>query len=295
MKSMLWILASTLFILSLAIFALLIWQKMPLIQIGSPTFGDLINLSTVLLTVIGLAVAFGSLWIAIATYQQSVRDSEDQQKNLDASREQLQAVVESLKSQQHLQSQSLDTSRSLLTLQEGLVGTTKQQQDVLTQSLETSRTLLALQKEERERLQELANRKPKLLALLGDVILEKSKVEIPLTVEKETNRAYLPLRIRNVGTASLQRPSYVAHTPNREGTIWLEGTISDVKRPFHTEQSGLNVKDLLTFHGSRATYNSGIYIVAPETVSELELIFSMTGENLDSPFVIEFHVHLNRA
>jgi hypothetical protein len=284
---MLWILATGLTIFFLAAFAWLRWRN--LWDYPAPfRFVDLANMAT-------LVVALFSLYVAIAAYQESVRDSEEQQKSLDASREQLQAVVESLKSQQHLQSQSLDTSKALLTLQERLVSTTREQQDVLTQSLETSRTLLALQKEERERLQELANRKPKVLALLGDVILEKSKVEIPLTVEKGTNRAYLPLHIRNVGTASLQKPSYVAHTPNREGTIWLEGTISDVKRPFHTEQSGLMVKDLLTFRGSGTTYNSGIYIVAPETVSELDIMFSLTGENLDSPFVIEFHVHLNRA
>lgn len=256
---------------------------------------DLVNLGALAIGFLGAFIAIASFFVAVSQLRQAVKDGEEQTKSLVASREQLQAVVESLKSQQHLQSQSLDTSKALLTLQERLVSTTREQQDVLTQSLETSKSLLALQKEERERLQELANRKPKILALLGSEIIEKSKVEVTLTVEKETNRAFLPLRIRNLGTASLQRPSYVAHTPNREGTIWLEGTYSDVKRPFHTEQSGLNVKGLLTFRGSGATYNSGIFIVAPETVSELDLIFSLTGENLDSPFVIEFHVHLNRA
>jgi hypothetical protein len=120
-------------------------------------------------------------------------------------------------------------------------------------------------------------------------------VEITLPVDKETNRAFLPLSIRNVGAASLQRPSYVARTQSREGTIWFEGTFSNVKRPFHTEISGLNVKDILTFRGSGADYNSGIFISAPESVSELDIIFSLTGENLDSPFVIEFHIHLSRT
>lgn len=255
---------------------------------------DLVNLGALAVGFFGAFIAIASLLVAVSQLRQAVEDGKEQKKSLDSSREQLQAVVESLKSQQHLQSQSLDTSKALLTLQERLVSTTKEQQAVLAQSLETSKTLLALQKGERDRLQELANRKPKILALLGDVILEKSRVEIPLTVEKETNRAFLPLLIRNVGTATLQKPTYLAHTKNREGTIWLEGTISDLKRPFRSEQSGLTVKDLLTFRGSGATYNSGIYIMAPETVSEMDLIFSMTGENLDSPFVIEFHVHLKR-
>ena len=116
-----------------------------------------------------------------------------------------------------------------------------------------------------------------------------------MSVEKETNRAYLPLRIRNVGTASLQRPTFSAHTQNRDATIWFEGISPDTNKPFRTEQSGLTIKDLLTFRGSETTYNSGIFLKAPETVSELDLTFVLTGENLDRPFVIEFHVHLNRA
>lgn len=294
-QSLLWIILLCIPVIFLGLLMFLLKDSVLSLDWSQLKVGDLVNLGALAIGFFGAFIAIASLLVAVSQLRQAVEDGKEQKKSLDASREQLQAVVESLKSQQHLQSQSLDTFKALHNLQERLVSTTKEQQDVLSQSLETSKTLLALQKEERERLQELANRKPKILALLGEVILENSKVEIPLTVEKETNRAYLPLRIRNVGTASLQKPSYVAHTTNREGTIWLEDTISNGKRPFHTEQSGLDVKDLLTFRGSGATYNSGIYIVAPATVSELDLIFSMTGENLDSPFVIEFHIHLNRT
>lgn len=293
--SLLWIILLCLPIIFLSLLIFLLKDSVLSLDWSQLKVSDLVNLGALGIGFFGAFIAIASLLVAVSQLRQAVEDGKEQKKSLDASREQLQAVVESLKNQQHLQSQSLDTFKTLLTLQERLVSTTKEQQNVLSQSLETSKTLLTLQTEERERLQELANRKPKILALIGNVVIETAKVEVPLTVDKENNRAYLPLLIRNIGTASLQKPRYVAHTSNKEGTIWFENTVSDGKRPFYTEQSGLNVIDLLTFRGSGSTYNSGIYIVAPEKVSELDLIFSMTGENLESPFVIEFHVHLNRA
>lgn len=64
-----------------------------------------------------------SRYVAIATYQQSVKDSEEQQKNLEASREQLQAVVETLRRQHGTLAKGLETSKNLFALQ-------KEQQEV---------------------------------------------------------------------------------------------------------------------------------------------------------------------
>jgi hypothetical protein len=111
-RLMLWILASILFIVALALFTFLAWEKLPAIQEGSLALGDLVNLLTALLTLLGLAIAVGSLYIAIATYQKSIQDSEAQQKNLDASRIQLQAVVDSASKQQQILSQNLETSKA---------------------------------------------------------------------------------------------------------------------------------------------------------------------------------------
>jgi hypothetical protein len=73
---MLWTIASILTLSGLAVFAYLLWKKTP-ITAGSFDLGDLTNMAT-------LVVAVFSLYIAVAAYQKSVRDSEEQQKSLDA-------------------------------------------------------------------------------------------------------------------------------------------------------------------------------------------------------------------
>ena len=67
---------SLLLILSLALFTLLIC---PAFQAGEIASGDLINLGTAILTLLGLGVVFGSLYVAIATYQKSVKNSAEHQ------------------------------------------------------------------------------------------------------------------------------------------------------------------------------------------------------------------------
>lgn len=117
-KSMLWILASILLILALALFTFLIWQKFPEFQVGAIASGDLVNLGTAILTLVSLGVTFGSFYVAIAAYQKSVKDSEEQQKNLDASRKQLQAVVDAAAKQQEILTKNLETSKAQLDLLE---------------------------------------------------------------------------------------------------------------------------------------------------------------------------------
>ena len=84
-KSMLWIVASILFVRSLALFIFLLWEKLPPIQAGSLALGDLMNLLMGLLTMIGLAIALVSLYVAIAADQKSIKDDKERLKNLDAS------------------------------------------------------------------------------------------------------------------------------------------------------------------------------------------------------------------
>jgi Na+-transporting methylmalonyl-CoA/oxaloacetate decarboxylase gamma subunit len=93
---------------------------------------DFINLLTALLTLVGLAIALGSFYVAIAAYQKSVKDSDEQEKNLDASRTQLQAVVDAA----------------------------IKQQEVLTKNLEISKAQLGLVEEQWKREQERQSRKP---------------------------------------------------------------------------------------------------------------------------------------
>jgi hypothetical protein len=60
-KPMPWLAASILFVLSLVLFILLLWEKLPPIQAGSLALGDRMNLLMALLTMIGLAIALVSL------------------------------------------------------------------------------------------------------------------------------------------------------------------------------------------------------------------------------------------
>ena len=161
---MLWIVGPTLLfaglailLAGLAILAYLLWRKIP-IKGGSLTLSDVINL-------VALGIALGSSGVAIVTYQQSVKDSEEQQKSLDESRTQLQAVVE----------------------------TAKAQQQVLTQHLETSKTQLSIQQEVLMRERERASRKPKLYVFIEDKSFSPKKMTTGLAVDKDT-RTRLPIR-----------------------------------------------------------------------------------------------------
>jgi hypothetical protein len=162
-KSMLWTIASILTLSGLAVFAYLLWKKTP-ITAGSFDLGDLTNMAT-------LVVAVFSLYIAEAAYQKSVMDSEEQQKSLDASRAQLQAVVDAA----------------------------TKQQEVLSKNLETSKAQLALLEKQWEREQERASRKPKLQILIDEHVFDKYEIETDLTVG-QNRRAVLLTGIKNIGS-----------------------------------------------------------------------------------------------
>ena len=101
---MLWTIASILTLSGLAVFAYLLWKIAP-VTVGSFDLGNLTNMAT-------LVIAIFSLYVAVAAYQKSVTDSEEQQKSLDASRSQLQAVVDAATKQQEILSQNLETSKA---------------------------------------------------------------------------------------------------------------------------------------------------------------------------------------
>jgi hypothetical protein len=115
-KTMLWIVASILFVRSLALYIFLLWEKLPPIQAGSLALGDLMNLLMGLLTMIGLAIALVSHYFAIAADQKSIKDDKERLKNLDASQAQLWAAVADAIKQQKIFSKNLDTSQAQLIL-----------------------------------------------------------------------------------------------------------------------------------------------------------------------------------
>lgn len=104
-----------------------------------------------MLTLIGLGVAFGSFYVAIVAYQKSVKDSIEQQKSLDASRAQLQAVVDAATKQQDILVQNLETSKAQQTLLSKSLQTSMTQQEIQSRNLETSKAQLMVLEEQQKR------------------------------------------------------------------------------------------------------------------------------------------------
>jgi hypothetical protein len=205
-KSMLLTIAVILTLSGVALLAYLLWQNIPT-TLGSFTLSDLTNLAA-------LTVAIFSLSIAIAAYQKSVKDSEEQQKSLDASRTLLEAVVQTVKDQQDVLTRNLATSKDVLAIQ-------KEQRSVLSTSLETSRDLLAIQKEQQQRAQELASRKPKLQLLIGDKEASNGIIETHITTNNES-RAILSPSLKNIGSDAVRKPMHIV---TASGMTYLSGSI----------------------------------------------------------------------
>jgi hypothetical protein len=257
----------------LGLFGYLFWQNVP-VTLGSFTLSDLTNLAA-------LTVAIFSLSIAIATFQKSIKDSEEQQKSLDASRSLLQAVVQTVKDQQHIFTENLETSKELLSIQ-------KQQQSVLSTSLETSKGLLAIQKEQQTRAEELASRKPKLQLLIGD--REATNGIIEVNIEANNQSAILRLNLKNIGSDRLRKPLHIVRSSREEVSIRFENTAVDNHKPYQTQLAGLNVYDMLPFSSAQNVYQYKIHLVIPKTITDFDLLLTVTGENLDAPFKARIRV-----
>ncbi|THJ16613.1 MAG: hypothetical protein CAF42_011700 [Nitrospira sp. CG24B] len=160
---MLWTIASIFFVLIAGIAIFLIWNSSSSRQSSSLALSDFINLLTAFLTCVGLAVAFDSLQVANQAYQKSVQDGLEQQKNLDASRVQLQAVVEAAIKQQDILNRNLETSKAQQEILNKNLQTSKIQQEIQGKNLETSKSQLALLKEQGKREVEAATKQQDIL------------------------------------------------------------------------------------------------------------------------------------
>ena len=107
---------------------------------------DSINLIALGIGFLGAFIAIGSLFVAVSQLQQAIKDGGEQRQSLDASRTQLQAVVDAATKQQAILSENLETSKAL--------------QEILTKNLETSKAQLGLLEEQWKREQERQARKP---------------------------------------------------------------------------------------------------------------------------------------
>lgn len=258
-KPMLWIVASIFFVLSLALFIFLLWEKFPPIQAGSLALGDLVNLLTALLTMVGLAIALGSFYVAIVAYQKSVKDSEEQQKSLDASREQLQAVVE----------------------------TAKKQQEVLTQNLKTSKALLALQEDQWKREQERLARKPviemHLETIKGFMNLDELQVlkEIEFPLQRNTKWARLNFAAFNKGNEAVAKPIMRIHVEPQ--TVFVDPADFQInERTDHNSYqfSGNQILDIEPIEVSKGPSVFSVAITVPDSIDTFDLVVWIYGKNL---------------
>ncbi len=256
---MLWFLASIFTVLGLALFIFLSWEKLPSIKAGSLALSDLVNLLAAVLTMIGLAIALGSLYVAIAAYQKSIKDSEEQEKNLDASRVQLQAVVDAA----------------------------TQQQEILNRNLETSKAQLALLEQQWKREQERQSRKPIVEVSLGtskgNLSLEDlqtlTSIDFPLEANKKWGR--LTFLVSNKGAIEVKRPVVKIHTfPN---TVLVdEADFRIFERADHNSYqfAGDGVLDLEPIQLSGGPYTFKVDITVPDLVEAFDVIFKIHGNNL---------------
>lgn len=247
-EPIIWIIACIFVVLGLTMLVYLLREKLP-------------NLGNTILTLFSLAVAIGSLYVAIATYQKAIKDSEEQQKSLNASREQLQAMVE----------------------------TAKQEQEIFTQHLQTSKAQLALQQELYRQEAERTSRKPRLAVFIEDTSFNKEKMTSGLAIDKD-KRTRLPLRIRNIGSSSLHKPIFLAVTSRKEVGIWFNGVQPNQNEPFRSQLAGSTVLDLLPYSKSKQNWEADLFVGVPSGTTSFDITLDIIAENLDTPFHAVFHI-----
>ena len=264
-EPMIWAIVSTVVVLGLTMLAYLLREKFP-------------NLGNTILTLVGLAVAFGSLYVSIVTLQKTIEDSKEQQKSLDASRKLLEAVVETVKNEQEVLTKHLETSRSLLALQ-------KEQLEVFAKSLEISKAQLTLQKEERQRLQELANRKPRLQILVDGKVSDKDKIDMTVVLGKD-NRGILEISFINSGNAPVEKPIIIAIASKKEISVVMEGTRPDSRQPYRSQAGAPGVPDFLP----KDAFTAVVHLTVPVSISDFDLVFYVGGHGLENRFSTVIHV-----
>lgn len=267
----------------IALLGYLLWQKFPL-DGSTLTLSDLTNIAA-------LSVALVSLYVAFETQKQSIKDSEQQRQSLEASREKLTKVADTLVQQQETLNKNLDTSKDLFALQ-------KEQQSVLSKSLDTTKALYDLQKQERNRAEELANRRPQIRAFIGEQEVLEKTIVLTMPVKGDQNKAVIPLKIKNIGTATLMHPLIMAMVSNKNLSIQLQGA-TDPEEPEHykSQLGGNEVLNMFAYQISKKRYNTYLTLKglgALSSPSDFEVEYSLTAENLGEPFIVFIKVHFTR-
>ncbi len=266
-EPMIWAIVSTVVVLGLTTLVYLLREKLP-------------NLGNTILTLFGLAIAFGSLYVSIVTLQETIKDSEEQQKSLDTSRAQLQAVVDAANKQQDILSKNLETSKS--------------QQEILTKNLETSKSQLNLLEEQWKREPERQARKPTAEITLQTTTgpkplddLEKlPEIDFPLEHGKRWKEVVFHVLnngkveiitptvriVSSQDTVAVEREGTGRH---REGGILRDPTIHNA-----IQFSSPEVNDIEPAEVAGGGYKFTVDITVPDSINAFDLTFLIHGKNL---------------
>lgn len=272
-------LASILILSGLALLAYQYWEKTP-IKLGSLDLGDLTNISTLL-------VAIFSLIVANAAYQKSIKDSEEQQKSLDASRVQLQAVIDAAAKQQETLRQNLETSKAQQVLLSKSLETSKHQQEIQHKSLETSKAQLSVLEEQQKREAERLARKPiaeiSLQTSVGPNRLDDlgmlSEIEFRLEESKKWSR--LSFLVLNKGTAEISKPIVrIVAFPNTAFIDRADKRLGERADHNTLQFSGPDIIDIEPEEVTGGAVKYMVDITVPDSINGFDLNFSITGKNL---------------
>lgn len=284
---MLWIINLSLPIFFLGLSAFLLKDWIASLDWSSLSPGEVANLLGVGIGVFATTVAIVSLMVTLAQFRQAIKDSEEQQKSLVASRQKLEAVIEVARQQKETLDKSLEVSKKLVGLQE-------EQQAVLAKSLETTKSLYQIQKEERERILELASRKPKLEAYLGDHLIENGQVTLDVQGDIPNQKIYVFLK--NTGSAPVLRPKITAALSRKDLFIHFTGT--EFQDPGKEHWSRLYVQQILPFSSSQQPFVNEMVLARlqdlPNTAN-FDLVYNVVAENLEKPFTIVIHIQFKRS
>jgi hypothetical protein len=246
---------------------------------GSFGLSDVINL-------VALGIALGSFYVAIAAYQKSIKDGAEQQKSLDVSREQLQAVVETAKKQQEILSQNLETSKAQQDLLAKSLETSKLQQEIQRKHLETSKAELGVLEEQQKREAERQARKP-----IAEIALHTQAGSIPISdlekqpveflLEKNKNWQNVTFLVSNKGNVEISRP--LVRFVTSPDTVFVDHADFRMgERGDHNayQFDGLHVNDIDPIEISGGPYKFSVGITVPDSINAFDLTFSIQGKNL---------------
>lgn len=278
--SLLWIITLSLPVIFLGLLTYLVKDSVLSLNWTNLKPTDLINLVALAIGFLGAFMAIASFIVAISQLQQAIKDGEEQRKSLDASRAQLQAVVDAATKQQELLSSNLETSRA--------------QQKILSKNLEISTAQFSLLEEQRKSEQERQSRRPiaevSLLTTTGPKPLDdlEKLPELDFPLEQGKRWAKIVFIVLNKGKVEIIRPTVkivssqdkVAIDNDGTGPLRAEGRLRDPTIHNDIQFSGPNVNDIETTEVAGGGYRFTVDITAPDSINAFDLTFLIHGKNL---------------